>query len=76
MVETEGSEAARWSQSQKIDRSPDCSLQLDYMKLESLVIADQHAAVNTFSGLVHTARQTMRVGNTRSRWPNRKEGAV
>ena len=46
------------------------------MKLESLVIADQHAAVNTFSGFVHTARQTMRVGNTRSRWPNRKEGAV
>ena len=46
------------------------------MKLESLVIADQHAAVNTFSGLVHTARQTMKVGNTRSQWPNRKEGAV
>lgn len=46
------------------------------MKPESLVIADQHAAVNTFSGLVHTARHTMRVGNTRSRWPNRKEGAV
>jgi hypothetical protein len=46
------------------------------MKLESLVIADQHAAVNTFSGFVHTARQTMRVDNTRSRWPNRKEGAV
>ena len=39
------------------------------MKLESLVIANQHVAVNTFSGLVHTARQTMRVGNTRSRWP-------
>ena len=38
------------------------------MKLESLVIANQHVAVNTFSGLVHTARQTMRVGNTRSRW--------
>ena len=37
---------------------------------------DQHAAVNTFSGLVHTARHTMRAGNTRSRWPNRKEGAV
>ena len=36
------------------------------MKLESLVIADQHAAVNTFPGLVHTARHTMRVGNTRS----------
>ena len=47
--------------------SSDCSLQLDCMKLELLVIADQHAAVNTFPGLVHTARHTMRVGNTRSR---------
>ena len=46
------------------------------MKLELLVIADQHAAVNTFPGLVHTARHTMEVGGTRSRWPNRKEGAV
>jgi hypothetical protein len=36
------------------------------MKLESLVIADQHAAVNTFSGLVHTARHAMGVGFTRS----------
>ena len=76
MVGTEGSEAARWSKSQKTDRSPDCSLQLDCMKSESLVIADQHAAVNTFPGLVHTARHTMGVGNARSRWPNRKEGAV
>ena len=46
MVGTEGSEAVKWSQSQKTDRSPDCSLQLDCMKSESLVIADQHAAVN------------------------------
>ncbi len=46
--------------------SSDWSLQLDSMKLESLVIADQHAAVNTFSGLVHTARHTMRVDCTRS----------
>ena len=46
------------------------------MKLESLVIVDQHAAVNTFSGLVHTARQTMRIGNARSRWPNLRGGAV
>ena len=38
------------------------------MKMESLVIADQHAAVNTFPGLVHTARQTMGVGNARSRY--------
>ena len=66
MVGTEGRQAARWSQSQKTDRSPDRSLQLDYVKLESLVIADQHAAVNTFPGLVHTARHTMGVGFARS----------
>ena len=28
------------------------------MKSELLVIADQHAAVNAFPGLVHTARHT------------------
>ena len=50
--------------------SSDCSLQLESMKLESLVIADQHAAVNTFPGLVHTARHTMGVGFTRSRCAN------
>ncbi len=55
------------SKSQKWHLSSDCSLQLDYMKLESLVIADQNAAVNTFPGLVHTARHTMGVGNARSR---------
>ncbi len=67
MAGTEGSEAATWSKSQKTGRSPDCSLQLDCMKSESLVIADQNAAVNTFPGLVHTARHTMGVGCTRSR---------
>ena len=46
--------------------SSDCRLQLACMKLELLVIVDQHATVNTFPGLVHTARHTMRVGNTRS----------
>ena len=46
------------------------------MKSELLVIADQHAAVNTFPGLVHTARHTTRVYNTRSQWPNRKEPAA
>jgi hypothetical protein len=51
----------------KSGRSPDRSLQLDCVKSESLVIADQHAAVNTFPGLVHTARHTMGVGSTRSR---------
>ena len=60
MARTEGSKTARWSQSQKAVLSSDWSLQLDSMKLESLVIADQHAAVNTFPGLVHTARHTMK----------------
>ena len=46
------------------------------MKAELLVTARQHSAVNAFPGLVHTARHTTKVGNTRSRWPNRKEGAV
>ena len=54
----------------KVVLGSDCSLQLDYMKLESLVIVDQHATVNTFPGLVHTARHTTRVCNTRSRWSN------
>ena len=66
MVDTKGSKLARASKSQKVNLSPDWSLQLDSMKLESLVIADQHAAVNTFSGLVHTARHAMGVGFTRS----------
>ena len=60
----------------KTDPSSDCRLQLACMKLELLVIADQNAAVNAFPGLVHTARQTMGVGSTRSRWLNRKERAV
>ena len=70
MAGTKGPETARWRQSQKTGLSSDCSLQLDCMKLESLVITDQHAVVNTFPGLVHTARHTTKVGNTRSRWPN------
>ncbi len=53
--------------------SSDCTLQLECMKVESLVIADQNAAVNTFPGLVHTARHTMGVGSTRRRFSNRKE---
>ena len=59
---TKGCDAARWSQPQKPVLSSDCSLQLDCMKVESLVIADQHAAVNTFPGLVHTARHITKVG--------------
>ena len=55
----------------KTDPSSDCRLQLAYMKLELLVIADQNAAVNAFPGLVHTARHTMEVGGARSWSDNR-----
>ena len=47
--------------------SSNCRLQPACTKLELLVIVDQHATVNTFPGLVHTARHTMRAGGTRSR---------
>ena len=67
MADTKGCEPARGSQSQKVALSSDWSLQLDSMKAESLVIADQHAAVNTFPGFVHTARHTMGVNCSRSR---------
>ena len=50
----------------KLGLSSDCRLQLACMKVELLVIANQNVAVNTFPGLVHTARHTMRVDNTRS----------
>ena len=55
--------------------SSDCTLQLESMKLESLVIVDQHATVNTFSGLVHTARHVMGIGFTLSRCANLREAA-
>ncbi len=64
---TEGSNGVTRSQSQKAILSSDCRLKLACMKAELLVTAYQHVAVNTFSGLVHTARHVMRVGNTRSR---------
>ena len=64
---TKRSETERWSKTEKGVPSSDCRLQLAYMKSELLVIVGQHTTVNTFPGLVHTARQTMRVGNTRSR---------
>ena len=73
MAGTEGSKTARWSKSHKAGPSSDWSLQLDSMKLESLVIGDQNAPVNTFPGLVHTARHIMKVDLTRSRCTNRKE---
>ena len=64
---TKGCKPAKGSQSQKAVLSSDWSLQLDSMKPELLVIAHQNGAVNTFPGLVHTARQAMEAGGTRSR---------
>ena len=66
MGNTKGRQPAKGSQSQKVILSSDRSLQLDCVKLESLVIVDQHATVNTFPGLVHTARHTMGVVCSRS----------
>ena len=67
MAGTKGRKPVRGSQSQKAGLSSDRGLQLARVKPESLVIANQHVAVNTFPGLVHTARHTTRAGNTRSR---------
>ena len=73
MAINRGKQNREAEQTPKNGPSSDCRLQPAYMKLELLVIADQHAAVNTFPGLVHTARHTMGVGNTRSHLSNRKE---
>ena len=67
MVVNRGKQDSDVEQTPKSDLSSDCRLKLACMKMELLVIADQHAAVNTFPGLVHTARHTMGAGNTRSR---------
>ena len=66
MGDTKRSEIARWSKSYKVILSSDCSLQLDCMKLKSLVIVHQNGTVNTFSDLVHTARHTTKVVGTRN----------
>ena len=65
-----GREVARRSKSLKAGPSSDCGLQPAHMKVESLVIANQHVAVNTFPGLVHTARHTTKVSGNRSRYAN------
>ena len=66
MVSDKGKQYREMEQNPKNGHSSDCRLHPACTKLELLVIADQHAAVNTFPGLVHTARHTMGVGNTRS----------
>ncbi len=67
MAGTNRRKTARSSKSERASPSSDWSLQLDSMKSESLVIAYQHDAVNVFLSLVHTARQVMEAGSTRSR---------
>ena len=76
MVVNRGKQYREVEQTPKNGLSSDCRLQPACMKSELLVMAGQHTAVNTFPGLVHTARHTMRAGNTRSQYPNRKEGAA
>ena len=76
MAYTEGSDLARASGTQKVRRSPDRSLQLDSVKSESLVIANQNVAVNTFPGLVHTARHTMGVGSALRQCANPQGGQL
>ena len=66
MVVNRGRQYREVEQNYKNGLSSDCRLKPACTKLELLVIADQHAAVNTFPGLVHTARHTMGAGNTRS----------
>ncbi len=61
-----GKQSGNGEQIPKHYPSPNCGLQFAHMKLESLVIADQQAAVNTFPGLVHTARHTTKVDCNRS----------
>ena len=67
MAVNRGRQSREAEQTPKSRPSSDCRLKPACMKSESLVIADQHAAVNTFPGLVHTARHTMGVDSTRSR---------
>ena len=67
MVANRGKQDRDVEQTPKNGPSSDCRLQPACTKSELLVIADQHASVDTFPGLVHTARHTMGAGNTRSR---------
>ena len=76
MAITKRSETETLSETQKSSLSSDWRLKFAFMKPELLVMAGQHTAVNTFPGLVHTARHTMRVGDTRSLWANSNEAAV
>ena len=75
MAVNRGKQSGNTEQNPKSSLSSDCGLQPAHMKSESLVIASQHIAVNTFPGLAHTARHTTKVGNTQSRWANLSGGS-
>ena len=62
------------SETQKAVLNSDCGLQPAHTKTELLVILDQHARVNAFSGLVHTACHAMGDGGTQSRCANLARG--
>ena len=76
MAITKRCDTVTLSQPQKDGPSSDCGLKPAHMKSELLVIPDQHAGVNAFPGLVHTARHAMGVRSTQSQRPNRKEGVA
>ena len=76
MASNRGEQRSDPEQIPKRRPSSDCRLQPACTKSELLVIAGQHTAVNTFPGFVHTARQTMRVGNARSLLSDRKGDAA
>ena len=76
MAINRGKQYGDMEQNPKNRLSSDCRLKLACMKLELLVIVNQHVTVNTFPGLVHTARQTMRVRNARSLLSDRKGDAA
>ncbi len=74
MAGTKGCYTARWRQSQKNRSQFGLKSATRLHEVGIAIIADQHAAVNTFPGLVHTARHTMGVSCSRNGLPNRKEG--
>ena len=67
MAITKSCDMVTWSQSQKNGLSSDCGLKPAHMKSELLVIPNQNVGVNTFPGVVHTARHAMGVEGARSR---------
>ena len=66
MAINKGKQIRKEEQIPKSRLSSDRGLQPAHVKSELLVIADQHAAVNTFPGLVHTLTDPERFGDMES----------